>query len=301
MSSWYIDYKELRRFLRQTHCPYRLYPERIRALEILTDRKLLWEIQKDITTPIAQQFGMMWSQQFVKDFQTYGLYEAVLYFHSYPDLSEAESFIKDVCDFYHEIAALYMAYHEKIVDNDDPLIQSQLALIRFRGEGIPQGINLPVSPFQVPGAIPPPKSPPPDPNYKRWLPINKSLKFLLSHLGPTTQPDNLAEELIEHLDSRFTFEDFPGLQVVFFETVNFLGSFGIDAFSSTGQYILSTICEHMNEEFYGDFEKWIECIRCNTYFIVNNISLEKVNACLIQGGWICEQCQTVSNEPQNNP
>ena len=287
-----INYDTLRKRLGKVQCPYRLYPARIRALEILTDEQLQREIHRTITSKLPQYFGLIWAKQFESDFEVYGLHDAIHYFHANPHLNEAEPFITDACNLYLKIASLYMTHYRDIEDSDDPRIQSQLALLTFLGAGLPQAASHQMPPLTKPDVIPASMPPPADPLYSRELPVNDVLKFLFPHLGKTKEPSNSAEELIEQFDAKFMFEGFPGLQLVFFEVTKILLSFEIDPFSSTGQYILLTICEHMEEGYYGDFVRDIECIRCGGEIFQTDVSLDNVNMYLAQGGWICEQCQS---------
>lgn len=292
--NWEIDHVTLKERLARVPCPYRLFPARIRALETLTERKVLLEIQRNITTKIARQFGMVWAQQFVQDFEVYGLYEAILYFHDIPDVNKDTALISNICDLYDEIALLYMNHHLSIEDSDDPSIQLHLDSIRRLG-GNSQAMNpLSMAPLPQPDIIPPPLSPAVDPHYERQLPIHERLQAeLYDFWGDSTGPGNLrnfADELIEQLGSRFRYEGFPGLQLIFFEVAHFLLSYEIDLYSSTGQYIISSIIKDLEGGLYGSYDSEVSCIQCKLMF-EPKVSLNAVNSCLASGGWLCEHCQ----------
>ena len=290
-----IDYTTLKKRLNEVKCPYRLYWARIRALEIATGQNLEVKIREDIIDKIEDYLEAGYRRQFERDMDVYGLYEAILYFHSYPFTLSARDFVDRTCKLYHYFASLYMAHHEEIVESDDLKIQAQLSLLRTRGDNPHNMPGLRMSAMQAPQKIQSPVQPKTDPKYTRKLPINKSVKHFYTLIEDSVSkihnPGNLADELIEHLDAQFMFEGFPGLSLVFFEVAYRLKKFNIDPFSSTGQYVISTICEHMKEEYYGDFDRWTECILCSKEF-KPRISLPVANSTLTNGGLICKECQS---------
>lgn len=287
------DYDRLRKLLNRVQCPYRLFPARIHALEVFVQRDLSLEIMKKIATPITRYFVEMgWYKQFLSDYKVYGLYEAILYFHSYPFGDAAEGYINGACDLYHEIASLYMTHHESIEESDDPRIQLQLQTIRHMGGGYQHVLRARRRALDRPRSIARPVRPPKEPGYERKMPVSADLKFMYQSFGGGGEMSvpNLAEEIIEQLSARFMFEDFPGVQHVFFEVVELLAKFQIDPFGPTGQYVVETIVDEINMEMFGDFDRWVECINCGQEFCVS-VSLDAANAVLIQGGWACEECR----------
>lgn len=284
------NYEGIQELLDRVQCPYRLYPSLIKALEFLVNQDLMMQIQRTIISQIPHFVRMEWLKQFMSDFEVFGLYEAILYFHTYPFTKSARDFIREACELYHSIASIYMAHHREIADSDDPRIQAQLATIRFKGAGFQHVPYLQMPLLSKPNVIQPPSKPPIDPEYTRQLPLHKDYKEFLK-VNTTKGPGHLAYELIEHLDSQFMFEDFPGLQLVFFKVTDLLLRFNIEPFNSTGQYVLLTIIKHMKEEYYGDFVRWVECINCGQSFMPK-ISLSEVNLNLINGGWVCKQCRS---------
>lgn len=284
-----IGYETIKEQLDRVPCPYRLYPALISALEIAIKRPLSIEIQRRITSKIVQHVQMGWNDQFRRDFETYGLYEAILYFHTYPFTIAAEDFIADACDLYCETASLYMTHHENIEKGDDSRIQAQLETLRFKGATHQHISRFEISPLKKPKSIETPLAPPADPEYQRKFPINRDMLLVIGE-SAIDVPGNAAGEVIEHLDARFTFSDFPGIQLVFFEVADLLQQFGIDPFGSTGQFVLQEIIEHMEEEFYGDYDRWVECPGCGEQFMPK-VSLSTANMNLIRGSWACEKCQ----------
>lgn len=288
-----MDYKELQERLNWVKCPYRLTPARLQALNILTEQQYLVMITQSIIGPLARIFGIEAADQFERDLKTFGLYEAILYFHSYPAFPEEETLIEDACALYHRIAAEYMANHLKILNSDDPNIQNQLALLREQGDsphnlqGVPQPAIKPSTPPQHP------MRPPDDENYERRLPIHHDTISFLDGMGSRafdeSKPKNVADEIVEHLDARFMFEGFPGIDPVFFEIATFCQRFGVDPFDSTGQWVIQTMCEHMEGEYFGDFNRWTECGLCGGE-LMPLIMLENINLTLALGGWICPDC-----------
>lgn len=285
------NYQGIRELLNKVQCPYRLYEARIKALEFIVNKDFILMIQKNIKSKIAHFVEIGWVKQFERDLDVFGLYEAILYFHTYPYSSEARDFIKEACELYHLIASTYMDNHSDLISSDDPRIQAQLETIRFKGAHLQHVPSLQMSPLAKPDVIEQPLEPTRDPQYTRQLPMHEDYKALVKSFGDSTTkgPVHIADELIEHLASQYMFEDFPGIQIVFFEIANILQRFKVDPFSSTGQFVLLTIIEHMNEDYYGDFDRWIDCIKCGKSFMPE-ISLSTANLNLIQGGWVCERC-----------
>jgi len=283
-----IEYVAHLQRLQRVPCPYRLYPLRLKALQLVTGRDVMSEVETRIVNPLGKLLGVQYAEQLRRDLDTFGLYEAIGYFHTYDFPASAAAWVDEVCAVYDEIAALYMDHHRRVVDSDDPRIRSLLELLRNRGDSPHNMPGLRMPAVEAAGAIPPPEPPPADPDYTRVLPVREDLKKLVGEEA-MDQPANLAAELIEHLTARFMFDGFPGLQLVFFETAELLGGFDIDPFSGTGQYILRTLIEEINEEYFGDFDRWSRCLRCEKAF-KPEIDLASANAALQNGGWVCAEC-----------
>jgi len=50
------------------------------------------------------------------------------------------------------------------------------------------------------------------PTYQRVIPQHPDLQFLLPYIGQVREPQSFDEELIEYIDSWFTFDGFPGFE-----------------------------------------------------------------------------------------
>ena len=291
-----FEYDTIKSLLDKTQCPYRLYPARIKALDIISNQNFEFEIQRYITSGIADHISDMgWVQQFLSDLDTFGLYEAILYFHTYPFPKEAKIFLHKACEIYNAIASQYLIHHRSIIDSDDPRIIDQIRIIQFMGEEYRHVSRLRMPPLTRPEKIVSPAKPPSEPNYQRVLEMSDELKQVYEWSGQvsTKGPGNLADELLETLQAKFMFEGFPGIQTVFFDTTDLLWKHEVDPFGSTGQYILETIIGNINQEMFGDFMRWVKCIICDQEFMPE-ISLQSANENLINGGWICLQCQSSS-------
>jgi len=287
-----IDYEELLQRLAAANCPYKLYPARLRALEQATGERHLAEIQKVITMRIAVAGGdPRLKYQFQSDLETFGLFEAILYFHDYESLPA--EFVEEACRLYDRLAAAYLEHHEDLETSDDPRIQTQLAYLRRLGDSrehvLPRGRRAPRS---APNGVADPERPEPVPGYERRLPPHPDLLFL----GYAGSASNLAEELIEALQASFMFEGFPGLQAAFFEVADVLEEQGVDVFGSEGQYVLERMTASVNEEMFGDFERYIYCVGCAEEF-KPEVSLAGVNEALLRGGWECDRCRGASSSP----
>lgn len=286
------DYKSLQARLRWPRCPQKLYEQRLRALEVLVGEPLVTRIDEEITNrlPDAGATGG-WQGQFRSDLKTYGLYEAILYFHSYPPL--AEGFVEEAAQLYEDLARLYLARHEEIMRSDDPRILVQLNFLRELGDSSehtgPQALRQPRRPA---GAIADPAAPDPDPDYEPVLPTDWVFLDVTEDIGggkhkPTY--GSLADELIETISAEWIFQGFPGIQAAFFDACTVLDDHEIDVFGSEGQYILESLVRRLDEEMFGDYERWLPCGMCGSEFKVS-VTLESVDRSLCDGGWACDDC-----------
>ena len=101
---------------------------------------------------------------------------------------------------------------------------------------------------------------------------------------------SLVDELIEHLQSQFQFQAFPGTQTFPFVVAEFIEPFGIDVFSTSGQYILDQMIEALREERFGDYDRYLPCSGCGEEHHPD-VDLQSVNSALVFGGWFCVICR----------
>lgn len=283
-----LEYSTLLSRLREVPCPYKLYPARIRALEILTGKRLLSRIHGNITMRLAAHVGPGWKDQFQRDLDTYGLLEAIGYFHSYNFSPDSESFVREACQLYDELAALYMEHHEDLATSDDPRIQVQLALLRELGDPTEHTMPVRFPSLSAPDPIPEPEPPEADPAYERRLPIHP-VALSLGIGSEEDAPGSLPAELVESFTASWMFEGFPGIHSAFFEVAKTLLDFEIDPFSPAGQWVIETLRWELDEELFGDYDRWIYCSSCGREMKVS-ATLESINRSLVAGGWLCKQC-----------
>ncbi|HEX3360479.1 MAG TPA: hypothetical protein VHS74_05750 [Solirubrobacterales bacterium] len=286
------DYESLDGRLWRARCPHKLYEQRLRALEVLVGEPLVARVEEEITNrlPEAGAAGG-WQVQFRRDLKTYGLNEAILYFHSYPPL--AEGFVEEAAQLYEDLARLYLSRHEEIVRSDDPRVLVQLNFLRELGDSSehtgPQALRQPRCPN---GDIADPVAPEPDLDYEPVLPtdwvfldVTKDFtggKHKLIYGG-------LADELVETISAEWMFQGFPGIQAAFFDACTVLDDHEIEVFGSEGQYVLESLVRRLHEEMFGDYERWIPCGECGSEFKVS-VTLESVDRSLCDGGWVCGDC-----------
>jgi hypothetical protein len=293
-----LDHEGLAARLRRVPCPYKLYPARLRALETLTGEDFLTRISESITLQIAGYGSLGRKYQFQRDLDTYGLLEAIAYLR---ESGVGPAFLEEVCGVYDVIARAYMENHRALEESDDPRIQAQLATLREFGdtsEHAMPGVTFP--PFERPESIPPPKEPELDPEYEPRLPVHPTAALVYrgdlfpeTDLFPEAEGEqvggSLPGELIGQLFDTFTFDGFPGIQSAFLGIARTLVDHDLDPFSPEGQYVLQTICTALDEEMFGDYDRWLYCSRCGAEMRVKP-SLARVNAYLAAGGWWCEKC-----------
>jgi hypothetical protein len=288
------DYDALLGRLKAARCPYKLYPARLRALEIVTGDELLSRVGESITARIDEAAGVPdIHEQFQRDLDTYGLLEAIGYFHSYPPLPS--EFVEEACRLYEELAALYLAHHEEIVTSDNPNVRGQIKLLIEHGDVREHVVRrADRSPRRAPNGISPPERPPPTPGYERRLPPHPDFLrfFVLAEDAADVLPPvaNLVDELIEHFEASFMFGGFPGIQSAFFEATDALDEHRVEPFGPEGQYVLERLVNDLDMEMFGDYMRWIPCSRCDAEFPVE-VSLSSVNESLLAGGWRCEKCR----------
>jgi hypothetical protein len=291
------DYEALVGRLKAVGCPYKLYPARLRALGVVTGERLLPKVAEVITMRIfaAGARNKAWKQQFERDFETYGLSEAIGYFHSYPPL--AGEFVEDACRLYERLANLYLEYHEQIMASDDPRVQAQLQVLSGLGDPTEHvGPRARHPPRVAPDGIAAAQRPPAIAQYQRNLPVHPATPWLTDETDDFAGPQNFADELIENFATAFMVEGFPSIQGAFFEVARVLDDYQIDVFGSEGQYVLATLVEYLDEEMFGDFDRWIPCIECSDDFLVK-VSLASVNDSLLAGAWRCNRCRDESEGP----
>jgi hypothetical protein len=286
------DYQSLQARLQLARCPHKLYVQRLRALEVLFGEPLVTRIDEEITNRLPEAGGTDgWQEQFRRDLKTYGLYEAILYFHSYPPL--ADGFVEEAAQLYEDLARLYLARHDEILRSDDPRILVQLNFLRELGDSSehtgPQALRKPRCPD---GGIADPVGPDPDPDYESVLPTDWVFLDVIEDMGGGKQKPSyrsLADELIETISAEWMFQGFPGIQAAFFDACVVLDDHEIDVFGSEGQYILDSLVGRLHEEMFGDYEHWLPCGRCDSEFKLS-VTLESIDRSLCDGGWVCDDC-----------
>jgi hypothetical protein len=295
-------YQALQARISRVPCPYRLFPARLRALGIAINKDLLEEIDHVIAADLESHFGSAYRMQFLRDLDTYGLHEAIVYFHSYDFPSDPTAFLERACALYDRIAEEYMKNHLALRDSDDPRIQYQLESIRYFGgdSSYPTpGIRFP--PLQDPPATSSPEAAQPRIRPEQLQPHPELRDVVEGFFGVenwTPAPADLPSALIEQLGARFTFESFPGLQLVLFEVSDVLQDFGVHPLSEEGQRVLEGIIEAMNQDMFGDFERWLPCNQCGEDFMPD-ITPEIAVEVLRQGMWVCPNC--AGSSPVLNP
>lgn len=285
------DRQALRARLTAAGCTHKLYPARLRALELVTGQRLMPQVAEVIEMRIvgAGAASIGYKRQFQRDFKTYGLLEAILYFHSYPPLDG--DFVEEACALYERLAALYLEHHDRIEASDDPRVLAHLLFLQRLGDpGHHVGPVARRLPRSAPYGIAAPSQPAGVPGYERKLAVHPDL----AELGILEFPASVAEELVEHLSGSFMFEGFPGIQVAFFDVARALDDHGVQLFGSDGQYVLDTLVDYLGQEMFGDFDRWIPCIECGEQFFVE-VTLDSVNKTLLAGGWTCDSCRGRGN------
>jgi hypothetical protein len=262
----------------------RLTPPRLRALELVTGEQVLHEIM----TVIVGGLPAPGQAQFLRDLDTYGLLEAVVYFHSYPRLEP--EFLEAACALCERIAADFDTHADEIATSDDPNVAAQLRLLALVGDNGHVVRRFKRTPRQAPDGIADPVAPSRDDEYERRLPASSDLAELMGYLGGMPRAGNLAEELSEHIHAAAMFEGFPGVQAMFFNAADLVEQHGVDVFGPVGQHILLDLVNATNEELFGDYDGWIECLNCAGEWYLKP-TLEAVNDALLRGEWWCDSCR----------
>jgi hypothetical protein len=292
LSSGYQSYESLDKRLGEVGCSYKLYEARLHALEVVAGGPLFFQVRETITDRLPALAGTVgWAEQFERDLKTYGLFEAILYFHSYPPLPRA--FVDEACELYARLGKLYLRHHDEIRRSDDPRVLAQIHYLRRLGDSGEHATPRPLQPPRKPeGEIAAPQSPEIDLGYQPRLPFHADLLGVVAWIAK--KPVGLyygcfADELCEALAASFVFEGFSGPQAAFFEIAETLEEHEVDLFGGEGQYILAEMVRRFDEDLFGDYEHWVPCANCGENFHVE-VSLQSVNRSLIEGGWMCEEC-----------
>ena len=328
-----IDTEELKARLDKVPCKPRLYPTRIFALQIFTGKKfdelidkrivqslskitalkgprIKFEFTSETLNPDQNSFPRDWTRQFISDFATYGLREAVLFFHTYKFLHDPAELIESAVALYHDVAKSYIDNITELEKSKDETIKDLNLAIKMYGEKTPQDVK---------GWHIPKKQ---ERNKRRKLrcPSKKKLAELaeiahaldaagepmfklsaneiLDEYGiDPKKPETYQEEIVGFIDSEFMFDSFPGFEDGVLRVVEILEEYGVNAESKEGQYVLETYVEHVLEEYYGDFWHVTDCYNCGKEFKPSH-SLEYANQVVAQKVF-CPDCSS-KNKPQKS-
>lgn len=124
--------------------------------------------------------------------------------------------------------------------------------------------------------------------WQKALKRHNDLQSLMPFLGPCKEPETFEEKLIEHIDSTFMFGGFPGFEAGVIQIEKILKRYKINIHSRMGQNILKEFVQHALEEYYGDFYRFTECVKCGAEFRPEH-SLEYANIVLTHSIY-CPKC-----------
>ena len=124
--------------------------------------------------------------------------------------------------------------------------------------------------------------------------MHEDFEALGDALGPYDDSIlNVADDLIIYIDGQWMFGGSgftESIISVYHELEHYLKDYKVDPFSPTGQYVISEICDHANEEMYGDYLKFVHCEQCGEEFRTE-ISLKSANLYMIRNKWLCAKCE----------
>lgn len=129
---------------------------------------------------------------------------------------------------------------------------------------------------------------------KKKIPTVPELEFLSPYLGPCKKASTREEKLMEFIDGELMFDGFPGFEAGVFFVAETLDEYGINPKSKKGQNILKTYVEHVLDEWYGDFDHFRYCSKCNKEFSPV-YSLEYANK-VLQDKTFCVECSKKAEE-----
>lgn len=105
----------------------------------------------------------------------------------------------------------------------------------------------------------------------------------------------LADKMVEQVDEMFLLDGFPGLELAFEDVEAKLGESGVDIAGPVGQQVVAKLVEQLNDELFGDFDRWTACAECGKNFMVT-LSVDGVYDSL-RHGWRCENCRAQDESP----
>ncbi len=100
----------------------------------------------------------------------------------------------------------------------------------------------------------------------------------------------LANDMLEQVDEMFLLDGFPGLELAFEDVEAKLAESGVDIAGPVGRRVVAKLVEQLNDELFGDFDRWTACVGCGESFMVT-LSVDAVYDNLRHHGWRCEKCR----------
>lgn len=123
---------------------------------------------------------------------------------------------------------------------------------------------------------------------KKKIPRDPDMEELMPSLGSIEEPESYEDQLMEYIDSEFMFSGPLEFYGAVFEVKRILKEYDVGLKSKKGQKILQTFVEHAKEEYYGDFDRFLDCDNCGEIFKID-LTLDFVNKILARKAF-CENC-----------
>lgn len=278
-----IQREELLERLRKDACPTRLTTPIVAAMAQNTGEDYLRLIQRNITSKLRRTSGPMWAAQFEDDLKTYGLMEAIGFFHTY-DPQPPDWLVDDSIRLYADMAKVFTSSNPS--QSLDPKVRTFLRAARSR----PHAVGFTHEPIAPKHDIADPKAPKKQQGYKRRLPLTELEEHFPFIRDSSTEPQSFEHELLDHIRSELM-QYFPGFEQLYYAVAIYLREHSIDPFDSSGQWIIQQVCGDCEDELFGAFDTFAHCPSCGESFRPD-ISREAANKALVSGGNYCNDCDS---------
>jgi hypothetical protein len=298
-----LNQGEIEEIFAHTYRTCRLFPFLLKALGQLNSHNYLRDVETKILEPILTSLTHKgYATQFARDFETYGLYEAIVYLHDVDFVGDPRPLFVEIAQVYRRIAADYDANRHLLYESDDPRLQEVLEILHeYSGE---QSHN--TSPIALPLTRQTSTEAAKEDLYLSRNPIevapDRNLMEMVTSSFPdgtlfpnrtpkisiSSDPVNAAFDVIA---TSFTFHASPSATNLPFRLAEMLSSFGIHPLGKRGVEVIGKIVTSFNDGMFGDYDRWIKCARCTREIHAGELRVGRICAVLERGAWLCDECE----------
>lgn len=289
----YVSQDLIEAMLAGTYRTDRLYPDRVKALGILRARNYFEDVTRRIVEPLTEVASLGAAHQFIRDFDTYGLFEAIVYLHAIDFRRDPTEFMASTVDFYSALSEEYRLARASLATTDDPEICQLLDRLHERGGGDSHNLSSLHDPRVPPTAEEDASEANALADSVTEIAPNRALSAVLGSLldepfGPRRlRTDEVAAEAIGF---EWMFHGTPSMMDMPFKIAEMTSGYAINPLGSAGRRIMSEVLDLVRMEAFGDYARSARCWDCDEEFFVGGLSVELFVRVLQAGCWRCASC-----------